>query len=171
MERVAINAEHEAEGCPGYLVSCLKQNTQKRCPHCAWKGFLRISLHCWHWYFGSMDTDNTSRDIPGNVESKEDGKDGRAIAFHLPTVPAVLIICKNVEHNFRTTTEQSTWNYIYNTFYFHYMTYLVKTKIRIYSWLRRATPDTPSVPTFSFSDLLFAFVTNYCHTLYYINCC
>jgi len=46
-----------------------------------------------------MDTDNTSRDIPGNVESNEDGKDGRAIAFHLLTVPAMLIICKNVEQN------------------------------------------------------------------------
>lgn len=51
-----------------------------------------------------MDTDNTSRDIPGNVESNEDGKDGRAIAFHLPTVPAVLIICKNVETTYQNKT-------------------------------------------------------------------
>lgn len=43
-----IEVSKEALGHPGYLVSCLKQYTQKRCPHCAWKGFLRTSLHFWH---------------------------------------------------------------------------------------------------------------------------
>lgn len=69
-----------------YLVSCLKQYTQKRCPHCAWKGFLRTSLHFWHWYLCSMDTDRTCRDIPGKVESIDEGKDGRAIPFHLSSM-------------------------------------------------------------------------------------
>lgn len=81
-----IKVRKKGRGCLGYLVSCLKQYTQKRCPHCAWKGFRRTSLHFWHWYLGSMDTDRTWRDIPGKVESIDEGKDGRAIPFHLPSV-------------------------------------------------------------------------------------
>lgn len=77
----------------GYLVSCLKQYTQKRCPHCAWKGFLRTSLHFWHWYLGSMDTDRTRWGIPGKEESIEEGKEGRAITFHLPSM--LIILKKN----------------------------------------------------------------------------
>lgn len=81
----------------GYLVSCLKQYTQKRCPHWAWKGFLRTSLHFWHWYLGSMDTDRTRWGIPGKEESIEEGKEGRAITFHLPSMLIILKKNRNIQ--------------------------------------------------------------------------
>lgn len=66
-----------------YLVRRLKQWTQKRCPHWAWNGLRKISLHFWHWYLISMATASTRRGIPGSAGSKEELKDGRAISFHL----------------------------------------------------------------------------------------
>lgn len=61
-----------------------------------------------------MDTDSTSRDIPGNVESNEEGKDGRAIAFHSLTLPAVLIICKKKKTIKHKLAE--LWQTYFNTF-------------------------------------------------------
>lgn len=65
---------------PVYLVSCLKQCTQKRWPHWAWTGFLRTWRHCWHLYLFSMGTDNTLRGIPG--KDVEQANEIRAILLH-----------------------------------------------------------------------------------------
>lgn len=71
-------------GPPVYLVSSLKQWTQKRWPHWAWTGFLSTWRHCWHLYLFSMGTDNTLRGIPGKDE--EQSSEIRAILPHQSVV-------------------------------------------------------------------------------------
>lgn len=72
-------------GPPGlndaYLTALLKQYEQKRCPHCAWYGLLRIFWQILHRCLSSSLLASIFLGKPGLLPSNEDGGEGSCAAI------------------------------------------------------------------------------------------
>lgn len=64
-----------------YLTALVKQYEQKRCPHCAWNGLLRIFRHILHRCLSSSLLASIFLGKPGLLPSNEDGGEGSCAAI------------------------------------------------------------------------------------------
>lgn len=64
-----------------YLTALVKQYEQKRCPHCAWKGLLRIFRQILHRCLSSSLLASIFLGKPGLLPSNEDGGEGSCAAI------------------------------------------------------------------------------------------